>query len=193
MFTDIVGSSALAEALGDCICMQTVQAHLDLASRVIAAHGGQMVKSLGDGTMSSFPSARAALAAAQELRAANQGLETEPALSLRLGIHSGDVIQTEDDFFGTVVNKDARLTSVAEPDEILVSETTRLLAGGKGSFAFTDPREVALKGLPGQHVVFPLHRNSDMASHCNPKQQAKQGKISQATRNSLLLVPNTPG
>lgn len=155
MFTDIADSSALASALGDRMWAAVVQDHLTLVGDGIAAHGGRLVKSLGDGTMSTFATARAALSAAAAIQRANSASRTEPPLRLRIGVHTGDVVQTEDDFFGTVVNKAARIAAAAEPDEICVSEATRLLAGSGGDFRFSERFGAALKGLPGEHG---LHR-----------------------------------
>jgi class 3 adenylate cyclase len=156
MFTDIVNSSAIAEMLGDRVWTEAVRKHLDLTRDTIEGQGGQLVKSLGDGTMSSFSSARAALLAATELQQRNGAQQDEPRLRIRIGIHSGDVIQTDDDFFGTVVNKAARVAASATPDEICVSDATRLLAGGEEDLSFGASRSVFLKGLPGEHTTFAL-------------------------------------
>ncbi|MEX0367326.1 MAG: nuclear transport factor 2 family protein [Ruegeria sp.] len=156
MFTDIVNSSAIAEMLGDRVWTEAVQKHLDLARDAIEAQGGTLVKSLGDGTMSSFSSARAALTAAAELQRRNAEEPDEPPLQIRIGIHTGDVIQTDDDFFGTVVNKAARVAAAAAPGEICVSDATQLLVGGPSELTFSAPRSVTLKGLPGDHRIFGL-------------------------------------
>ncbi|MCA0869571.1 nuclear transport factor 2 family protein [Seohaeicola saemankumensis] len=156
MFTDIANSSAIAETLGDRIWAAAVGDHFERVAGVIAAQGGQLVKSLGDGTMSSFPSARAALDAAIEIQRQNAAVETEPPLALRIGIHTGDVIQTRDDFFGTVVNKSARVAAIAEPDEIRLSEATRLMAGSARGFRFGNPITLHLRGLDGDHLVHRL-------------------------------------
>ncbi|MGR3614997.1 MAG: adenylate/guanylate cyclase domain-containing protein [Paracoccaceae bacterium] len=162
MFTDIVGSSSMANLLGDRVWAQTVQIHLNLATEVIESHDGRLVKSLGDGTMSSFPSARSALSAALELQSRNLAAATEPALALRTGIHSGDVIQTDDDFFGNVVNKAARISAACAADEILISDATRLLAGRNSDFDFVDGGEISLRGLPGTHRVYVMARPTEV-------------------------------
>lgn len=155
MFTDIANSSRLAEALGDRIWAGAVRAHLDLVAEIIRENGGQLVKSLGDGTMSSFSSAASALRAATQIQRRNRATGREPRLRVRIGVHSGDVIQTADDFFGTVVNKAARIASAAGPGEILASDATRLMAG-PDRFAFETGQTAALRGLPGDHLVHHL-------------------------------------
>lgn len=155
MFTDIVNSSAIADLLGDIAWTNRVREHFDEVADIIAAEQGQLVKSLGDGTMSSFPSARRALQAARAIQRNNAESETEPPLSLRIGIHSGDVVQTDNDFFGTVVNKAARIAAAATAGEIRVSEATVLMAGDRAG-PYDEPSEVSLKGLSGQHKLLRL-------------------------------------
>ncbi len=156
MFTDIVNSSAIAEMLGDRVWTDAIQKHFELARDAIEAQGGTLVKSLGDGTMSSFPSARTALTAATEIQRRNAERPDEPCLQIRIGIHTGDVIQTDDDFFGTVVNKAARVAAAAAPGEVCVSDATQLLVSGQGDLTFGAPITVKLKGLPGDHTVYSL-------------------------------------
>lgn len=156
MFTDIAGSSELAAALGDRLWGGVIADHLALARETIGAQGGTLVKSLGDGTMSTFPSARAALLAARALQTRNAARSGEPALRLRIGLHSGEVIRAQDDFFGTVVNMAARIAALAGPGEIWLSETTRLICGDAAGLRFGPRREIALRGFDGTHKVSAL-------------------------------------
>ena len=156
MFTDIADSTALAETLGDTKWSAVVHAHLDLVGRLINETGGTLVKSLGDGTLSAFPSVSAALQAAIRIQRENAALTAEPNLRLRVGIHTGDVVQTDGDFFGTVVNKAARVAAAAAPEQICVSDATRVMVGGNKNFAFTDTASVPLKGLEGEHLIHRL-------------------------------------
>ena len=156
MFTDIVGSSALAEALGDARWTEAVSAHVAQLTGAIEDEGGRMIKSLGDGTMSTFSGAGAAMRAAQAIQRSLAAQSKEPRLRVRIGLHTGDVIEAGDDFFGTVVNKAARVAATAPPGEILVSDATRVMVGGAVEFAFGDSAEVQLKGLEGSHVVHGL-------------------------------------
>ncbi|MEP1355273.1 MAG: adenylate/guanylate cyclase domain-containing protein [Tateyamaria sp.] len=75
---------------------------------------------------------------------------------MRIGLHTDDVIEASDDFFGTVVNKAARVSTAAEPDEILASDATRVIIGGAQGFIFGDSTEVQLKGFEGCHMVHGL-------------------------------------
>lgn len=153
MFTDIVASSALASAMGDRLWSDRIARHIAQLRQIIEDHDGQFVKSLGDGTMSSFTSARHALSAAAAIQSAMATSGEEPALGLRIGIHTGDVVQSDDDFFGNVVNKAARVAACAGPGEIRVSDATRIMVGGAPDFRFTDTVSVPLKGFEGEHVI----------------------------------------
>ncbi len=153
MFTDIADSTALAAATGDQRWSRLVTAHFNELRAHVEAHGGTMVKSLGDGTLSTFPSASAAMQAAIAIMQALDAQENEPRLTVRIGIHTGDVVEAGDDFLGTVVNKAARVAAAAAPGEIRVSDATRIMVGASPSFAFSDPVEVPLKGLEGLHSL----------------------------------------
>jgi len=156
MFSDIVNSTALANAMGDTLWVATVRHHIALVERLVAAADGRLIKSMGDGTMSTFSSARTALEAAQQIQRENANSHREPSLQLRIGLHSGDVIQTKDDFFGSVVNKAARMSGFASPGEIRVSEVTSLMAGSDPDFGFVDPVDTELRGFQGSHMLFRL-------------------------------------
>lgn len=153
LFTDIVESTALAEALGDVKWSGIVQNHLSEVTSIVTDHGGALIKSLGDGTMSSFPSASAAMTAASVLQTHMAAKTEEPRISIRAGIHTGDAVAAGGDFFGTVVNKAARITERAKAGEIRVSDAARLMVGANTEYRFSDRATVKLKGLDGRHVI----------------------------------------
>lgn len=156
LFTDIADSTALAATLGDAPWVAIVQEHLQMIGDQIQGHGGQMVKSLGDGTMSVFPSAGSALKAAQSIQSTLAGSTVEPHIQVRIGAHTGAVVHAGEDFFGTVVNKAARVATKARPGEIRVSEATRAMVGSANDFEFTGEALISLKGLEGEHRLFLL-------------------------------------
>ncbi|MBO9449248.1 nuclear transport factor 2 family protein [Tropicibacter sp. R16_0] len=156
MFTDIAGSSALAETLGDARWSAAVQAHMKQVGDILEGHGGTLVKTLGDGTMSAFPSATAALTAASDLQQIISNSTAEPRLQIRIGLHTGDLVEQDGDMFGTVVNKAARVASIAAPGDICLSDATHIMVGGAPQFRFSDPAQVHLKGLEGQHTTYRL-------------------------------------
>ena len=155
MFTDIVNSSRLASVMGDRLWSAEVSRHFAALRQHIEESGGQFVKSLGDGTMSSFAEPGQALDAARAILQSTARSDG-PAIALRIGIHTGRLVQTEDDFFGTVVNKAARVADSAAPGEIRVTDAARLIAGEDASLHFTDPDNRPLRGLPGTHLTYRL-------------------------------------
>lgn len=156
MFTDIAESSALAEIVGDAAWAARVRQHMDTLKGHIEDAEGQLIKTLGDGTMSTFKSARTAMQAARSIQRTLAKDHVEPHLAVRIGIHTGDVVQAGDDFFGTVVNKAARVAGVAAGGEIRVSDATKIMVGGASEFVFEDLVRIPLKGLDGEHVVYRL-------------------------------------
>lgn len=156
MFTDIAGSTQLAETMGDAAWLPVLDAHLSEVEANVTAAGGQLVKSLGDGTMSAFTSVRAALQAALACQNAARASRVEPILGLRIGLHTGDVLRARDDFFGTVVNMAARIAGEAAPGETLVSDAAHLLVQGDPDLMWGTPRALHLKGVSGLHDVHPL-------------------------------------
>ncbi len=156
MFTDIVDSAQLAGVIGDARWTERANQHMKSLGNEIAQADGRLIKTLGDGTMSTFPSARAAMRAAQAIQRGLAKDLSEPRLAVRIGIHTGDVVEAGDDFFGTVVNKAARVAGIAGSGEIRVSDATRIMVGDTSEFVFEDVAKVALKGLSGEHSVLRL-------------------------------------
>ncbi|MEX0337869.1 MAG: adenylate/guanylate cyclase domain-containing protein [Arenibacterium sp.] len=159
MFTDIVNSSLLAGVMGDRLWSTEVTKHFDALQKIVESADGQFVKSLGDGTMSSFSSPARALSAAREIMAHVNGSDG-PNITLRIGIHTGDVVQSKSDFFGTVVNKAARIADLAQAGEICLSQSTQELVSDLRDFRFSDPSQVHLKGFEGKHAIYRLEQNT---------------------------------
>lgn len=156
MFTDIAGSSELTRRVGDRRWAAIISDHFELAESLVQKHHGRLVKSLGDGTMSIFASVPNAIQAAVEFQTENARAAVETPLGLRIGLHTGDVIQRDEDFFGSVVNKAARVTDISGPNEIHVTDVTRLLLGQAENLRFSAPMSVPLKGFGGQQTVYRL-------------------------------------
>ncbi len=154
LFTDIVDSTPMSIQLGDKAWRETISTHLDAVREVVERHGGSVVKTLGDGGMYIFRSGSAALRAARDFQ---QALAASPEeLQVRMGIHTGDVAQTEDDLFGPTVAKAARVAAAANGGQILVSATTAGMVN-PNEFEFDIPITVELTGLPGTHQLRPLN------------------------------------
>lgn len=148
MFTDIEDSTVVSQEMGDQKWTQIVEDHFAILDQVIKRHRGNVVKRLGDGTMTVFESARAAIDAATEIQSATSSTE----LKVRIGVHTGDSLRRDGDYYGVAVNKAARIAGIAAGGEIVASAVTAELSGGQG-IRFGPTRTVSLKGLDGTHQV----------------------------------------
>jgi class 3 adenylate cyclase len=148
LFTDVEGSTALTQRLGDAKARQVLRQHERIVREALKSHAGSELKTMGDGFMASFASATWALESAIAMQRAfaehNQSAE-EPIL-VRVGLNAGEPIAEEADLFGTAVIEAARIASAAKGGEILASNVVRELAKGK-DFLFADRGEVALRGF----------------------------------------------
>ncbi len=156
VFTDIVDSTVLTGKAGDVVWSQIVTDHLADVERTAARSGGVVVKTTGDGAMLAFGSARAAVQAAVELGRTGAKASDGDRLQLRIGVHTGEAVKTEADYFGQTVNEAARIMAAAQPDQILVSDVTRSLVGNVQGLAFDSPITVELKGIPGLRQLHPM-------------------------------------
>jgi class 3 adenylate cyclase len=148
LFTDVEGSTALTERLGDAGARDVLRNHERIVREALRAHGGSEVKALGDGFMASFGSATRALECAiamQRAFAAHSESAKEP-IRVRVGLNAGEPIAEAEDLFGTAVNLAARIAAQAEGGEIMASDVVRQLVAGK-RFLFADRGEVALRGF----------------------------------------------
>ena len=150
MVTDIAESTVLAERLGDRRWMDVLGAHNALVRAQVTGHGGTEVKAQGDGFLVVFPSARRAILAAVEVQRALAGYRTanpDTPVAVRIGLHTGEIVDVDGDVFGQNVVVAARLAGEAEPGEIVVSALTRDLTVSGGDLTFGPAAEVELKGL----------------------------------------------
>ena len=124
MFIDIVGSTRLTEVLGDEGWAQLRSAHRELLRSCFAAAGGSEVSAQGDGFLARFALPVAAVRCAIDVQSKleAQRRATGFAPHVRIGIHSGEVVDTDGDLLGRVVNLAARVVGAAEPDEIFITE-----------------------------------------------------------------------
>jgi class 3 adenylate cyclase len=157
LFSDIEDSTIITERLGDERWLEVLREHNSIFREQLDRHGGYEVKSQGDGFMLAFPDPCDALECAVGVQRAFAEREREEGrenLRVRMGLHTGEVIAEEGDFFGKNVILAARIAAQAGGGEILVSEQMRKAAGGENGFNFDEGREIELKGLAGSHRVF---------------------------------------
>ena len=163
LFTDVEGSTALTQRLGDARAREVLREHERIVREALKAHGGSEVKTMGDGFMASFSSATRALECAIAIQRAfadwnaGAGAGLAPpegaassapteAIRVRIGLNAGEPVAEEKDLFGTAVQLAARICAHADPGEILAPIVVRELAAGKG-FLFSDRGETVLRGF----------------------------------------------
>jgi class 3 adenylate cyclase len=153
VFTDIVGSTVRAAALGDGRWRDMLDNHDTIVRHELQRFGGREVNTAGDGFVATFASPSAAIACADEIVDAVRTLGIE----VRVGIHAGEVEVRGADVAGLAVHIGARVGGLAGPSEVLVSSTVRdIVAGSRRTFA--DRGEHELKGVPGSWRLYALIR-----------------------------------
>ena len=144
LFTDLVGSTERAAALGDRQWRELLERHYRDVRRELARFRGEEIDTAGDGFFCRFDGPARAMACA---RAIVEGAR-EHDLKVRSGIHTGECELVGDKIAGIAVMTGARISSLAAPGEVLVSSTVKDLVAGSG-FSFDERGEHELKGVPG--------------------------------------------
>ena len=131
LFADVSGSTKLYDSVGDTAAFEAIGACIDQLRQAAEANGGRVVKTMGDEVMALFPSPDAAASAATRMHAAVESLPAVGSnkLALRIGFHSGPVVQRNNDVFGDTVNVASRLADQAVRGQILTSQETSALLG----------------------------------------------------------------
>ena len=159
LFSDLEDSTSLYEQLGDQRAHDLVRIHNEIFRREVAAHRGHEVKSLGDGFMIAFSSARrAALCAMAVQRAFRAYSESHPdaPMRVRIGLHVGEAIDESSDLFGRSVIVASRIASLARGGQIVASSALRDLLADAGDVRFAPLGERAAQGACGSHALFEL-------------------------------------
>ena len=165
MFTDLKGSTAIAEKYGDLTSRQVIQRHNDILFPAVGEFRGTLVKSIGDGTLSHFERALDALRAAVKIQQGMDELNRSgkfpmPVL-IRVGLHTGKCIVEKNDIFGDVVNTASRFESSANPGEIYLSEDTYNSLADKAEIYCRFEREITLKGKSEPFRAYKAFWNPD--------------------------------
>ncbi|MER8827436.1 adenylate/guanylate cyclase domain-containing protein [Mesorhizobium sp. M0938] len=158
LLADVVGSTPLYERIGDDAALLQVSDCLDAMRAIVAQHGGDFIYSKGDDVLSLFGSSEAALRAVRQISCQLK----EGPLSARIGLHFGAVIRARGAVFGDVVNVTARLSTTANPGEVLISQSffEALSAGSRSGLRLLD--KMAFKGKQELFDVYTL-RSDDGA------------------------------
>jgi len=145
LYTDIVESTRLVERMGDNRWRALLDMHDDIARRLLDAHGGTLIKTTGDGVLAVFDGPGRGIRFATDFRERLRPL----SLKIRTGIHTGEIEMRGDDVGGMAVHLAARILSVADAGEILVSRTVKDLVVGS-DLSFEDRGMHQLKGIEGE-------------------------------------------
>src|SRR5215469_12352841 len=167
LFTDLKGSTALYERVGDLVAYDLVRQHFRVLNEIVAAEAGAIVKTIGDAVMATFATPDRALAAALRMREAmrdlNDGRSREELL-LKIGIHEGPclavVLNDRQDYFGTTVNIAARVQALASSRAIYVTKpviedpnAAKIL---QRQSLRPSMRRAALRGIADETTVFEI-------------------------------------
>jgi class 3 adenylate cyclase len=149
LFTDIVGSTARQAELGDRRWGELVQEHHAVVRGCLARYRGRELDTAGDGFFAAFDGPARGIRCAQTIVGAVRSLGIE----VRAGLHTGECRTVDDKIGGLAVSIGARVSALAEPSEVLVSQTVRDLVAGSG-LELQDRGEHELKGVPGAWRVY---------------------------------------
>lgn len=149
LFTDIVGSTERAVALGDRAWRHLLGRHHAMVRHEIEHHRGHEVDTAGDGFLATFDGPARAIRCAKSIREAVRSLGIET----RIGLHTGECERVDDKIAGIAVHTGARVMAAASPGEILVSSTVKDLVAGSG-LEFLEHGTHVLKGIPGEWRLF---------------------------------------
>jgi class 3 adenylate cyclase len=153
VFTDIVGSTRRAAALGDDHWRDLLDSHDTVVRRELERFRGREVNTAGDGFVATFTSPSGAIDCAEAIVDAVRGLGIE----VRAGIHAGEVEVRGDDIAGLAVHIAARVSALAGPSEVLVSSTLNEIVTGSRR-VFVERGDYELKGVPGWWRLHSLSR-----------------------------------
>ena len=171
LFTDLEGSTALYDRVGDLVAFDLVRDHFAALLTSIAAEGGAVVKTIGDAVMATFPTPDQAMRAALRMRAAmrelNEAVGRED-LALNIGLHGGPclavMLDERQDYFGQTVNVASRVQGLADPSAILATKSIvesanvgRILA--EAGFT-TTARQSSLRGVSEAVTVYEIRQAS---------------------------------
>ncbi len=149
LFIDMVDYAGMTERLGDNRSREVLREHHRTVRELLGDHGGREVKVQGDGFMVAFASVARALRCASDMQRAfmTYSQEHDQPIQVHIGVHTGEVVEEDDDFLGHTVIVASRLADVAQPGEVLVSALSAQLVERTEEFHFVNYRSEALKGL----------------------------------------------
>ncbi|MGB3521734.1 MAG: adenylate/guanylate cyclase domain-containing protein [Mycobacterium sp.] len=157
LFTDIEGSTALNERIGDRAWVKLIARHDEMVQRLVAQHCGHVVKSQGDGFMIAFAQPDQAVRCAIDIQhalASRRGRKPQHPIRVRIGVHMGRSVRRGDDLFGRNVAMAARVAAATEGGQILISGPVRDAVKECDDITVGAGRDAELKGFAGTHRLY---------------------------------------
>ncbi len=158
LFTDIVGSTAMTQRLGNAGAQKAVRAHNDAVRGAIQQYQGREVKHTGDGIMATFPDGPSAVAASiqmlQGIQSHNQN-NPDVQVEIRVGVNTGEAVEEENDFFSQAVQMTARICDKAADGHAWVSEVVMEACQGQ-KFGFLPRGAFEMKGIEKPKPLFEI-------------------------------------
>ena len=176
---DVVGYSKLMGADQTATLAALRELRAELLTPSVARHGGDTVKSMGDGWLVAFASVTDAVQCAIDVQ---KGLSAIPMLQLRMGVHLGDIVREDEDLFGDGVNVAARLQAAATPGDILISDVVHHSLDGRLAVAFHKIPPLALKNIKRAVAAFSWNDAPEES-----KGEDEGGRPASAQRRSIGL------
>ena len=202
LFTDVEGSTDLRTSLGDARAGEILAESERWVREQVEAHGGEVVKSLGDGLMASFTSARSAVMAGLAV----QQHEAADRPRVRVGINHGEVVREGGDVQGTAVHAAARIAASAAGGQVLVSASVAELAGLLPEGArMVDRGLFWLKGFPERWRLYEILHGEERAASADPGRTEYVGRDEELAdlrraleaadggKGGIVLVGGEPG
>jgi adenylate cyclase len=194
MFTDIVGYSALMSK-DESFALQVLNKNREMHKALLKHHTGEFIKEIGDGTLSIFQSSWDAVNCAVAIQ---RSLAADSPYQLRIGIHIGDIVISDNDVFGDGVNIASRIESLCEPGGICFTERVYEDVQNKIEFAVTLIGEKTLKNISQPIILYsiapaelhkpqPLQEDSEM-DYVNGETAVNQKKITDRKRSRLIFI-----
>ncbi len=192
VFADLTGSTGVFEALGNAKATETVTRLTQWISQVCEAHGGRVVKTLGDGVLALFPNAVCAIDAVVEMQRNHlkRILNWPPRLRMRLqvGVACGEVVEVDGDCYGDAVNVASRLSDLSGADQIWATDTaTEQISSPADGVRFRSLGPINIRGKAEARVIFQVDWQEEVLSelltapaglqHLQPRRDARQGQI----------------
>lgn len=200
MFTDLKGSTSIAEAAGDLETRMLIKHHNDIVFPLIKNNNGQLVKTIGDGTLSYFENAQDGVRAATQIQKGidefNLSKKIRTPILIRIGLHTGKCIMEKNDLFGDVVNTASRFESSANPGEVYISEDTYNAMTDKAEIYCRFIKTATLKGKKEPVNIYKAFWNrseieADVSGTAVKQQEApvKKGMPRYLKLALMILVP----